>query len=194
MQAVAKPVAEIVAALTKRPPLNERQTFILATYWRAWRDGEPPLPISTIAERLAAEQPITGERASAYVEGALRAFGKRLGATLSEVPLLIGTDRLGDGVADALPLLAMFQISKGPDGRNRHKLTDSGAAAVAMSLGLTQAGTPAATPLATEDSPDEIVTLAMTRHSAALVFRVMNTIGSGVDDAIQQATARMGAG
>jgi hypothetical protein len=184
---------EIAAALTKQP-LNERQTAVLEIYAEAWRDQEGPLPVAEIAKRLVAKDLATADRASDFVKGALRSFGKRLLQTLSKPVLKIGKDHMGDGVVDNIPLLALFHVSKGSTGETCHQLTEDGAAAVALALGMTSAGKAASSPLADHDDPDEMVAVAMKRSSYALLLRVQNGMGGGLDDAVRHSTAMAGAG
>src|SRR5690606_23129744 len=127
---------QIFAALTRRP-LNQSQTELLAIYWRARRDGEPALSVDEAARGLAAALGADPARSADYVRGALRSFGRRLLRALEKVPLQVGRDRMGDGVADQIPLLALLTIETGPNGDARHRLTPDGAAAVALALGLT---------------------------------------------------------
>ena len=194
---LTKVQGEIVVALTRTPPLNERQVAILEIYWTAYTQGEPPLPIETVATRLAAKAPVIAidpTRAADYVKGALRSFGKRLFGALTRVPVQIGRDRMGDGVADEIPLLAMFSIEKGLSGEARHRLTPDGAAAVAAALALNAKGEAASSPAAEGDDPDEIVTFPIRRSTAALVMRVANSKEIGLDEALRVMTALAGAG
>ena len=116
---------EIVVALTKKPPLNERQVAILEIYLQAHQNGELALSIDAVAERLLVKEIELKRPADAVVKGALRSFGKRLFATLSKIPVKFGKDVMGDGVADEIPLLALFSIEKGGGGEARHKLTQT---------------------------------------------------------------------
>jgi hypothetical protein len=192
---LTKTQGEIVAALTKKPPLNERQIAILEVYWDAHRRGEPALSIEAAATRLAQKIAVDPARGEDFVKGALRSFGKRLFATLSGIPpLKIGRDAMGDGVADAIPLLAMLSIEKGPSGEARHKLTPDGAVAIAAALALNVKGEAASSSVTGADDPDEIVTLAVTRLAAALVMRVARTRGIGTDDAVKLMASLAGAG
>lgn len=192
--ALTKVQGEIVLALTRKPPLNKRQVGILEIYWRAYKQGEPALPIETVATRLVQEIKVDPARAVDYVKGALRSFGKRLSAALSKVPVKFGKDAMGDGVADEIPLLALLSIEKGPGGEARHKLMPNGAIAVAAALGMNAEGDAASSPITNADDPDEVVTLAMSRLAAALVWRVAATKGIGVDEAVKLMAALAGAG
>jgi hypothetical protein len=187
---------QICAALTHRP-LNPRQTELLAIYWRARSDQEPALSIEEAARRLVAALGLAPARAPAYVRGALRSFGRRLLQTLDRLPLRIGRDRLGDGVADEIPLLALLTIETGPTGETRHRLTDDGAVAVEAALGLTTAGQPAGglqTGDPALDDPDAIVAVPMTRLAAALLLRVQKSLGLSLDATVKWLTAQAGAG
>jgi len=191
---LTKVQGEIVVALTKSPPLNERQVAVLEIYCNAYSHGEPALSIEMVGTRLEDKVAIDPARAAAYVKGALRSFGKRLFAALSKLPVQIGKDAMGGGVADEIPLLALLSIEKGPTGETRHKLTADGAAAVAAALALNAKGEAASSPPAGTDDPNEIVTLAMTRLAAALIMRVAKSKGIGVDEAVKLMTALAGAG
>jgi len=188
--------SQICAALTQKP-LNPSQTELLAIYWRSWRDGEPELPIEEAGRRLAAALSVDPARASDFVRGALRSFGRRLIHTLERPPLRVGRDRFGDGVADEIPLLALVSIVTGPTGEARHRLTNDGAVAVAVALGMTAAGQ-AAGGLQTGDpaldDPDAVVSIGMTRRAAALLLRVQRSLGLGLDATIKTLTAQAGAG
>ncbi len=187
---------QICAALTCQP-LNDNQTELLAIYWRAFRDHEPALPVEEAARRLAAALGLDPARAANYVRGALRSFGRRLSHTLEPLPRRIGRDRLGDGVADEIPLLALLTIETGPTGEARHRLTHDAAAAVAAALGLTAAGQ-AAGGLQTGDpaldDPNSVVAVPMTRLAAALLLRVQKTLGLSLDATVKYLTAQAGAG
>ena len=190
--ALSKVQGEMVTALTKKPPLNERQVAILEVYWQAAKAGEPPLAVDAVATRLVGKVTVDPARAAHYVKGALRSFGKRLFAELSKVPVRFGKDAMGDGVADEIPLLAMFDITKGSMGEARHKLTPDGVVAVTAALALNSRGEAASSTAAGD--PDEIVTLAMTRGTAAQVMRVASTRGLGIDGALRLMTALAGSG
>ncbi|MGH6905738.1 MAG: hypothetical protein ACREIR_23715 [Geminicoccaceae bacterium] len=188
---------QIYAALTRQPPLNPRQRELLAIYWRARRDNEPALSVEEAGRRLATALGLEPARAAAYVRGALRSFGRRLLQTLDRLPLRIGRDRYGDGVADEIPLLALLAIETGPTGEVCHRLTADGAAAVAAALGLTAAGQPAGglqTGDPALDNPDAVVAVGMTRLAAALLLRVQKTLGLSLDATVKWLTAQAGAG
>jgi hypothetical protein len=105
--------APIWKALTGRP-LNDRQVAVLEIYWHAKEAGEAALPVEEVARRLASAVEVDPGKAVDFVKGALRSFGRRLFQTLNKVPLKIGKDSLGDGVADEIPLLELLAISTGP--------------------------------------------------------------------------------
>lgn len=189
---LTKVQGEMVTALTKKPPLNVRQVAILEIYVQAAKAGEPALAVDAMAARLVGKVAVDPARAADYVKGALRSFGKRLFAELSKVPVQFGKDAMGDGVADEIPLLAMFDITKGNMGEARHKLTPDGVVAVTAALALNSKGEAASSTAA--GNPDEIVTLAMTRGTAAQVMRVASTKGLGIDSALRLMTALAGAG
>lgn len=185
---------EIVRALTRKPPLNERQISVLEIYWQAHHQGEAALSIETVAARLAQKIELDPSKTADFVKGSLRSFGKRLSAVLSKVPVQAGRDAMGNGVADEIPLLAMISIVKGPGGEARHILTSEGSIAVAAALAMNGKGEAASTPSVDAEDPDEIVTLPMTRKAAALTIRVAKANDMTIDEAIKSMTARAGAG
>lgn len=192
--ALTKVQGEIVKALTRKPPLNERQVAVLEVYWQAAKAGEPALPVDAVATRLIQKLQIDPLKAADFVKGALRSFGKRLFAELSKVPVQFGKDVMGDGVADEIPLLAMFDIAKGSMGEARHKLTPDGVVAVAAALAMNGKGKAAASVADETYNPDEVVALGMSHGSAALIMRVAQSKGLGVDETVKLMTAMMGAG
>lgn len=191
---LTKAQGEIASALTRKPPLNERQVAILEIYWQAHRQGEPALPIEIVAARLVQKIEVDPAKAVDYVKGSLRSFGKRLFGALSKVPLQLGRDAMGEGVADEIPLLAMISIQKGAGGEARHKLTSDGAIAVAAALAMNSKGEAASSPASDTDDPDEMVTLAVPRSAAALVMRVAATKGIDIGEAMKLGAALAGAG
>jgi hypothetical protein len=179
---------QICAALT-RQPLNSRQAELLAIYWRAQRNHEPALPVEEAGRRLAAGLGLEPARASDYVRGALRSFGRRLTRSL---------DRPGDGDAaasagDEIPLLALIAIETGPTGEACHRLTADGAVAVAAALGLNAAGETAG---GEDDGADgeAIVAVGMSRAAAALLLRAQQRLGLGLDATVRALAAQAGAG
>jgi hypothetical protein len=188
--ALTKVQGEICAALTQKP-LNSDQTEILAIYWRAKKNGEEPISVWTVASRMDA----VGTRADVskenLVRGALRSFGRRLAGGLDRMREEL--DHLGPAVQE-IPLLAMMVIYKFPGGNQAHQLTDDGFAAVTAALGMTEDGTPAGGISKEGDDPDEIVMVGMTRMSAALLMRVQQGLGLGLDATVKTLTAQAGAG
>lgn len=188
--------AQIWAALTSRP-LNERQIALLEIYWRARAAGEPALSVEEAARRLSQAVDVDPAKAVDFVKGALRSFGRRLFQTLERPPLKVGKDRMGDGVADEIPILALLSIETGPMGESRHRMTDDGTAATAAALGINANGM-AAEGLQTGDpaldDPDEVVTVAMTRGALALLLRVQRAMGLSFDSTLKALAAQAGAG
>jgi hypothetical protein len=196
LQSLSLEAQPIWAALTGRP-LNDRQIGVLEIYLQARATGEPPLSVHEVGRHLAEALGLDPTRASDFVRGVLRSFGRRLLQTLKRPPVRIGQDGLGNGVANEVPLLALLGVSSGSSGEVRHRLTDNGAAAVAAALAMTSAGKAAGgiqTGDPDLDDPNEIVTIGMTRLSAALVFRVQRSFGCSIDETIQRLTAKAGAG
>jgi len=185
----------IVVALTRQPPLNERQVATLEVYWDAYHETNAALPISEIAARLVKRGIVDPARAEDFVKGALRSFGKRLNGFANEsVALLLGVDRFGDGVADSVPLVVLLDIRKGKNGEACHRLTKDGAAAVSVALGLPKPNANAAKGEPSMEDLDETVSLGMSRRAALMILRVAKTRGISVDEAIIQMTAAAGAG
>ena len=188
--------AQIWAALTDRP-LNTRQTALLEIYWRARKAGEPALPVEEAAQQLASAVDLEPDRAVDYVKGSLRSFGRRLLKALKRPPVRIGYNRMGEGVGDEIPLLALLSIETGLMGEARHRLTDDGFVAVTAALGMTAHGMAAGGILTGDpalDDPDAVVTPAMTRMSYALILRVQESLGLSIDETIKALTAKAGAG
>lgn len=191
---LTKVQGEIVSALTKKPVLNPRQVTILEIHWKATTSGGQPLSVDAVGARLVAEGGAEPNQATDFVRGSLRSFGRRLRATLTKVPVQIGKDMLGDGVADEIPLLAMFDISKGATGEVRHRLTHDGMIAVQAALGMNGKGNAAGSVTGEDHDPEEMVTLGMSQGAAALIMRVAASKGMGVDETVRLMTAMMGAG
>jgi hypothetical protein len=191
------PVAQQIWAALSGRPLNDRQIALLEIYARACAAGEPPISVQEAGRRLVqALDDLGPARAEGFVKGSLRSFGRRL-RTLKRPPVRLGYDRNGDGVGDEVPLLALLEISTGPSGEVRHRLTDDGVAAVAAALALTSAGHAASgvqTGDAVLDDPDQVVSMGMTRLAAALLFRVQKGLGLSMDDTIKTLAAQAGAG
>jgi hypothetical protein len=188
--------SQIWAALTARP-LNERQIALLEIYWRARAAGEPALAVEEAARRLTAIVGVDSTRAVDFVKGALRSFGRRLLQTLERPPVQIGKDRMGGGVADEIPLLALLAIQAGPSGENRHILTADGAVAVAAALGINSNGMAAGGLMTGDpalDDMDEIVMAAMSRGALALVQRVQRAKGLSFDETLRALASLAGAG
>lgn len=188
--------SQIWRGLTDRK-LNDNQTAVLEIYWRAKIAGEPALSIDAVAKRLTASTGADPNDAANLVKGSLRSFGRRLDKALERIPVKLGTDRQGDGVADEIPLLALMSIETGPSGENRHRLTDDGFVAVDAALGMTakgyaaggiQTGDPAT------DDPDAVVRPAMSRLSHALLLRVQASMDLSFDDTIKALAGLAGAG
>lgn len=189
------PVQQQIATALLGRPMNDRQVGVLEIHLQNYRAAGAHLTIDAVAQQLVGQGLIKDQhRAADYVNGALRSFGKRLQGTLTKTPGRYGRDRFGDGVKDEVPLLAMFSIIKDGNGQARHRLTDDGAAAVAVALGSTQSGVAASSPMTEVDDPSEIVSLGMSRLSAALIERVAKTWGVNRDEAVRQLTALAGAG
>lgn len=185
---------EIAAALTSRT-LNNRQIGVLEAHLRNFRAGGGQMTIHSVATYLVERGDVHDHaQAVKYVEGALRSFGKRLKATLTKIPFRIGKDPIGDGVADAVPLLAMFSIVKDDHGQTRHRFTQDAEAAVALVLGAKASGMAASSPLQEGENVNEVVGLLMSANAAALIERVTKTLGVTRDEAILHMTALAGAG
>jgi hypothetical protein len=103
-------------------------------------------------------------------------------------------DSMGDGFADEIPLLAMFDISKGSTGEVRHRLTSDGIVAVKAALGLSSRGKAAVSTVDEDYDPAEVVALGMSQGAASQIMRVAESKGMGIDEAIKLMTAMMGAG
>lgn len=192
--ALTKVQGEIVSALTKKPVLNPRQVRCLEIYWTSATGGEPALSVDEVGNRLAAQGVVGQDQAADFVRGSLRSFGRRLRSALTKVPVQHGKDAMGDGVADEVPLLAMFAVGKGPTGEVRHRLTHDGVVAVQAALALNGKGQAAGSVMDGGHDPDEVVALGMTRMAAALITRVAQAKGVGVDEAVRLMAAMMGAG
>lgn len=190
---------EIADALLA-PKMNDSQVRVLQVHLQNYRAAGPHVPAETVADRLLEDslaESSNRELVINKVKGALRSFGKRLNRTLTgHIPCRIGVDRKGEGVADEIPLLAMFSLHKDNFGRMCHRLTEDGAVAVAQVLGSNLAGVAASNPMpqAGNEDQEEIVGLAMTRLSAALIERVAQSLGMTRDEAIRHMTAQCGAG
>ena len=191
---LTKMQGEIVSALTKKPVLNLRQVSCLEIYWKAAMNEEPALAVDAVGTRLATQGVVNPRQATDFVRGSLRSFGRRLRSTLIKVPIQVGKDIVRDGVADEIPLLALFDISKGLTGEVRHRLTQNGIVAVQAALAMNGKGKAAASVMDEDYDPDEVVALAMTQGAAALIMRVAQTKGVGVDEAVRLMTMMMGAG
>jgi hypothetical protein len=185
---------EIVSALTKKPVLNPRQLKTLEIYWKAATSGEPALAVDAVGTRLAADGEVDLNQATDFARGSLRSFGRRLRATLTKVPVQFGKDSMGDGFADEIPLLAMFDISKGSTGEVRHRLTSDGIVAVKAALGLSSRGKAAVSTVDEDYDPAEVVALGMSQGAASQIMRVAESKGMGIDEAIKLMTAMMGVG
>lgn len=191
---VTKCQQEITAALTNRT-LNDTQIGVLEAHLRNFRGNGGHLSIASVAKYLVEHCNVENlEIAAQYVEGALRSFGKRLKTCLSTIPTRHGRDRMGDGVADEVPLLAMFSIVKDDLGQTRHRLTEDGAAAVSLALGAKASGIAATSSWQEGDNLDELVGLSMSVKAAALIERVAKTMGVTREEAILHMTSMAGAG
>lgn len=186
---------EIAEALTNRP-LNERQVCILEKYLINFKSGGGHVDVDSVAKYLLenVKEVETQKKAVEFVKGSLRAFGKRLNGTLTKPPGRRGKDKFGDGVLDEVPLMAMIDFFKDAHGQTRHKLTEDGAAAIAMVLGAKASGMAASSTLQDGENENEKVGLFMTVKSAALLFRVAKEMGVTLDEAILSMTAAAGAG
>jgi hypothetical protein len=174
---------QIWSALTSSP-LNIRQIAILKIYFQAYTTNEPALSVDETAMRLGKASGIDASKASEYIKGSLRSFGRRLFQTLERIPVKLGSNRLGEGVADEIPILAMFSIQAGPRGEKRHKLTSDGVIAVAAALGLNAAGGTDPDNTASND-PDDIVTVGITRSALAAIFYFQQQKGTSFDEAVK---------
>lgn len=187
----------IVKALTYRP-LNVTQIGVLEAHLRNIKSGSGHLSINKVAEYLVERYDLdTMMSAVNEVKGALRSFGKRLKAfmpTQSDIPHRRGKDKFGDGVADPVPLLAMFSIFKDGNGDTRHRFTEDAAIAVALALGSSASGTACSVVWQESDDPNEVVGVPMKLWSAAVLYHAAANQGLSVDEVILQWGSLAGVG
>lgn len=194
---LTKTQQEIVQAITYRP-LNITQIGVLEAHLRSFKAGGGHLSINKVAEYLVERyDEETMMSAVKKVEGALRSFGKRLKAfmpVLTEMPHRMGKDKFGDGVADPVPLLAMFSIIKDGNGVTRHRLNDDAAIAVALALGSSASGSACSVVWQEGDDPNEVVGVGMSLMSAAVLYKVAENQGLSLDEAILHLGSLAGVG
>lgn len=187
----------IVQALTYLP-LNVTQIGVLEAHLRNFKSGGGHLSINKIAEYLVERYDVeTMMSAVNEVKGALRSFGKRIKTFMpiqSEIPNVLGKDKFGEGVADPVPLLAMFSIFKDGNGVTRHRLTEDAATAAALALGSSAAGTACSVVLQEGDNPNEVVGVAMSLKSAAVLHQHAKNQGLSLDEAILHLGSLAGVG
>ena len=171
--------------------LAPNQEILLRNHYYNKLGGGAPLSVAQLGHSLISEgMATTHEEAEKLVSGAYRALGRRLNKFLPNPPMRVGRDRSGDGVADPVPLMAMFEICRDLNGKARHLLTANGATAVGLALGLESD-----LDSSMDDTyPTPPVALAMDSLTAALVLRVARTWECSVDDALRRMTSAAGAG
>jgi hypothetical protein len=187
--------SRIWAALTRRP-LNERQLAVLEIYFRARLAREAPLSVEEAGRRAAEALGLPRKRARDYLRGSLRSFGRRLAKTRKVSPPRTDQDNSSNAAAGSVPLLAMMSIETGPRGESRHRLTYDGMVAVATALGFNGRGIGATSASKGDpalDDLDVVVTIAMSRASAALLLRIQNALRLSLDATICALAAQAGA-
>ena len=167
---------EIHKALTYRQ-LNQNQVALLWIYLEASYSKKGALSIEIAAASLAKKTGYSWAEAEKNVEGCLRAFGKRLNKTLKKIPLKIGKDKHGDGVADELPLLALVKIEKGANG-TRHQLTADGEVVTELLLSTSDLGLPDATPI------EPMVNAEIKASTAELLLKAQTELGLSFDETL----------
>jgi hypothetical protein len=121
--------ARIVQALSKGRRLTESQRGVLSILLKAWLVGESGLTIAELSSRLGAEG-MHKEEVKSLVRGALISFAKRLNSISGY------SGRCKDNFNSRLWASDVMFRNKYSTGGTLYYLTSSGAAAVAMVLGL----------------------------------------------------------